>query len=256
MVYSRMFRIAGFLVCSFYLSLAVADAGREFLAANAKQAGVITTPSGLQYKVVVEGNGPSPAATDMVRVHYHGTLIDGTIFDSSVQRGTPTSFALNKVIKGWTEGLQTMRQGGKSIFYIPADIAYGDRAVGPIPPNSTLVFEVELLHVFKLNTPTSLDEVKAFKIAAMDCGEPPVLPADKSKLASVKPSAESYSDCARDYYKHVTMQMEGLIKLTEGANQGMRDAVLDKLRDSKQAVSVQLDPAITFMNKYQAMQAM
>ena len=256
MVNFQVVRVIGLLVCGFYFSLVGAVTGKDFMAANDKQAGVVTTPSGLQYKVVSEGSGPSPAATDLVKVHYHGTLIDGTVFDSSVERGSPTSFALNRVIKGWTEGLQTMKQGGKTTFYIPPDIAYGSKAVGPIPPNSTLVFEVELLRVFKLNTPSSLDEVKAFKIASMDCGTPPELPANKDQLKSVQRSADTYSTCAQDYYKYVTMQMEGLMGLLEGNDEDMRDAVLDKLRDSKKAVAVQLDPVITFLDKYQALQTM
>jgi hypothetical protein len=239
-----------------YLALASADAGKDFLAANSGKEGVVMTASGLQYKVVREGDGISPRETDLVNVHYHGTLIDGTVFDSSVDRGTPSSFALNQVIKGWTEGLQTMKQGGKTVFYIPPDIAYGDRSVGPIPANSTLVFEVELLKVYALNTPTSLAEVRAFNVSAMDCGNPPNLPGDKGQLAGIRASAESYTACARDYYKLVSMQLEGLMKLIEGADVEMRDAVLDKLRDSKQAMAVQLDPAVAFVRDYEALKAM
>ncbi len=124
-------------------------AGQDFLANNAKQPGVKTTKSGLQYKTIVEGNGAQPGPTDKVNVHYHGTLIDGTVFDSSVQRGQPISFGLNQVIAGWTEGLQLMKEGGKTIFYIPADLAYGPRAQGKIPANSVLIFEVELFKVEK-----------------------------------------------------------------------------------------------------------
>lgn len=253
MVYRQ---IIGLCVCLMYLTLASADAGKDYLAANEGKEGVVMTASGLQYRVVREGDGISPMATDLVKVHYHGTLIDGTVFDSSVDRGTPSSFALNQVIKGWTEGLQTMKQGGKTIFYIPAEIAYGDRSVGSIPANSTLVFEVELLQVFALNTPTSLAEVKAFSVATMDCGNPPGLPRDKAQLASIQASAESYTACARDYYKLVSMQLEGLMKLIEGSDVEMRDAVLDKLRDSKQAMAVQLDPAVDFVKGYEELKAM
>jgi hypothetical protein len=249
-------QVTGLLVCLFSFSLAIADAGEDFLAANAVKEGVITTSSGLQYKVITPGSGISPGATDLVKVHYHGTLIDGSVFDSSVERESPSSFALNQVIKGWTEGLQTMKQGGKTVFYIPSDIAYGDRSVGPIPANSTLVFEVELLQVFALNMPTSLAEVKAFNLTAMNCGNPPSLPRDKGQLASIQASAESYTACARDYYKLVSMQLEGLMKLIEGADVAMRDAVLDKLRDSKQAMAVQLDPAVAFVKDYEALKAM
>ena len=111
--------------------------------------GVIVDSTGLQYKVLVEGNGAKPTATDIVKVHYHGTLIDGTVFDSSVERGEPTSFQLNRVIRGWTIGVQKMSIGSKYIFYIPSDLAYGVnvRPGGPIGPNETLIFEVELLDI-------------------------------------------------------------------------------------------------------------
>lgn len=122
--------------------------GAAFLVANAKKAGVKTTASGLQYKVLKSGNGKSPKATDTVKVHYHGTLIDGTVFDSSVDRGEPISFPLNGVIAGWTEGVQLMKEGDKFQFTIPPKLAYGEQgAGGKIGPNSTLVFEVELLAV-------------------------------------------------------------------------------------------------------------
>lgn len=122
--------------------------GKKFLDDNKKKEGVKSTASGLQYKVMKEGNGPLPKATDTVSVDYKGTLIDGTEFDSSYKRGQPATFPLNGVIKGWTEGLQLMKTGGKYQFFIPADLAYGERQMGPdIPPNSTLIFEVELKSV-------------------------------------------------------------------------------------------------------------
>jgi FKBP-type peptidyl-prolyl cis-trans isomerase len=124
------------------------DAGRKFLEENAKKAGVKTTSSGLQYKVITEGAGRKPKATETVTVHYRGTLIDGTEFDSSYKRGEPISFGLNRVIAGWTEGLQLMPTGSKYEFYIPYNLAYGERgAGGVIPPYATLIFEVELLGV-------------------------------------------------------------------------------------------------------------
>ena len=135
-------------------TLAKAEANRKdgeaFLAANKGKAGVMSTASGLQYKVVTDGKGAKPAATDTVKVHYTGTLLDGTKFDSSVDRGEPAQFALNQVIPGWTEGLQLMPVGSKYEFWIPSELAYGDRATpGPIGPNATLHFEVELLDIIK-----------------------------------------------------------------------------------------------------------
>lgn len=122
--------------------------GKEFLDKNKTVEGVVETASGLQYKVVKMGTGAKPAATDKVKVHYHGTTIDGTVFDSSVERGEPITFGLNQVIKGWTEGLQLMPIGSKFILYIPSDLAYGDRGAGQfIKPGATLIFEVELLDI-------------------------------------------------------------------------------------------------------------
>lgn len=121
--------------------------GQKFLAENKAKEGVQTTASGLQYKVLTMGDGAKPAATDTVKVHYRGTLLDGTEFDSSYSRNEPISFGLNKVIAGWTEGMQLMPTGSKFIFYILPELAYGEGGGGPIPPNSTLVFEVELLEI-------------------------------------------------------------------------------------------------------------
>lgn len=124
------------------------EAGKAFLAENAKKEGVKTTDSGLQYEVLKAGDGAKPKATDEVSVHYHGTLIDGTVFDSSVDRGEPTSFPLNRVIPGWTEGVQLMSVGSKYKFTIPYALAYGERGAGAdIGPFSTLIFEVELLEI-------------------------------------------------------------------------------------------------------------
>ena len=121
--------------------------GAAFLVENGKKAGVKTTASGLQYKVVTAGTGKSPKATDVVEVNYEGKLIDGTVFDSSYERGEPIEFPLNQVIAGWTEGLQLMKEGGKYEFYIPSDLAYGEAGNQGIDPNSTLIFTVELLKV-------------------------------------------------------------------------------------------------------------
>ncbi len=123
-------------------------AGLDFLAANKQKPGITELPSGLQYEVMTEGSGAKPTAFNTVTCHYHGTLIDGTIFDSSVQRGKPASFPLNQVIKGWTEGVQLMPTGSKWRFFIPPNLGYGERgAGGVIGPNSTLIFEVELLGI-------------------------------------------------------------------------------------------------------------
>lgn len=119
-------------------------AGEDFLAANGKKANIKTTASGLQYEVITEGSGEHPDANDNVTVHYHGTLIDGTIFDSSVDRGQTISFDLNRVITGWTEGVQLMTPGSKYRFYIPANLAYGNNGQGKIGPNSVLIFDIEL----------------------------------------------------------------------------------------------------------------
>jgi FKBP-type peptidyl-prolyl cis-trans isomerase FkpA len=145
--------------------------GTAFLAKNKSKSGVKTTASGLQYEVEKEGTGPKPKATDTVKVNYLGTKIDGTKFDSSYDRGQPATFPLNGVIKGWSEGLQLMPVGSKYKLYVPADLAYGENAPGPIGPNATLIFEVELLGI----------EDAAAKPAAAKPGTPaikPVKPAD------------------------------------------------------------------------------
>jgi FKBP-type peptidyl-prolyl cis-trans isomerase len=123
------------------------DVGEAFLTKNKAEDGVVELPSGLQYKVLNPGSGKSPGAADEVTVHYRGTLLDGSEFDSSYQRNEPATFPLNRVIKGWTEGLQLMKTGAKYKFFIPADLAYGDRDNPKIPAGSTLIFEVELLAV-------------------------------------------------------------------------------------------------------------
>lgn len=128
------------------LAAANMKAGNDFLAANGQKPGVTELPSGLQYEVIHMGDGPKPGPTSKVTCHYHGTLIDGTMFDSSVKRGVPATFPLNAVIKGWTEGLQLMPTGSKWRFFIPSYLGYGERQVSAqIGPNATLVFEVELI---------------------------------------------------------------------------------------------------------------
>ena len=124
------------------------EAGEKYLADNAKKAGVVTLPSGLQYQVLKEGNGRKPSAKDSVKCHYEGFLIDGTVFDSSVQRGEPAVFGLQQVIAGWTEGLQLMQEGAKYRFFIPYRLAYGEGGAGQsIPPFAALIFDVELILV-------------------------------------------------------------------------------------------------------------
>ncbi len=129
---------------------ATIDEGKKFLAENAKKDGVVTLPSGLQYKIIKEGTGNIPKATDKVKVNYEGTLIDGTKFDSSYDRGQPAEFGVTQVIKGWTEALQLMKEGSTWMLYIPSDLAYGSRQAGKdIKPFSTLIFKVELLSIIK-----------------------------------------------------------------------------------------------------------
>lgn len=130
--------------------------GAAYLAENAAREGVVTTESGLQYEVINAGDGEKPQADSIVKTHYHGTLIDGTVFDSSVDRGEPTQFAVNQVISGWTEALQLMPVGSKWRLYVPAELAYGEMSPGPaIPPNSTLIFDVELLEIIKQDKPVN-----------------------------------------------------------------------------------------------------
>ena len=129
-------------------SAANLKAGQEFLEANKTKPGIVALPSGLQYEIITEGQGAKPSPTSKVTCHYHGTLIDGTVFDSSVRRGQPATFPLNMVIKGWTEGVPLMPLGSKWRFFIPPQLAYGDRQTGAhIGPNATLIFEVELLGI-------------------------------------------------------------------------------------------------------------
>jgi FKBP-type peptidyl-prolyl cis-trans isomerases 1 len=124
------------------------EAGEEFLRINKEKTGVITLPSGLQYEILEKGSGEKPKATDKVKCHYHGTLINGTVFDSSVERGQPATFGVSQVIQGWVEALQLMEKGSKWRLFIPSELAYGERGAGEkIGPNSALIFEVELLDI-------------------------------------------------------------------------------------------------------------
>ena len=125
------------------------EEGKAYLAENGRRSEVTTTASGLQYEVLSEGSGNKPGLTDTVRVHYEGTLLDGTVFDSSYTRGTPIEFPLNGVIPGWSEGVQLMSEGSTYRLVIPSDLAYGSGGTGPIPPNATLIFKIELLSIIK-----------------------------------------------------------------------------------------------------------
>ena len=140
------------------MSAVAIEQGQAFLEENKKGPGVVVLPSGLQYEIIKEGTGKKPKATDQVRCHYEGTLIDGTLFDSSIQRGEPAVFGVNQVIPGWVEALQLMPEGSKWKLYIPSELAYGARGAGEmIPPHSTLVFEVELLlSLMHISEPTRL----------------------------------------------------------------------------------------------------
>jgi FKBP-type peptidyl-prolyl cis-trans isomerase FklB len=135
------------------------EKSQAFLAENAKKEGVVTLESGLQYKVIEKGEGQLPGATDSVSAHYRGALIDGTQFDSSYERGKPSTFKVNRVIKGWSEALQLMREGAKWELFIPPEMAYGKRGRKPIPPNSALLFEVELISVKQ--QPATADKEKS-----------------------------------------------------------------------------------------------
>ena len=140
-----------FFIAGFFIFVAASSssimASPEYLKENSIREGVVVLPSGLQYEIMVEGKGAKPGPRDVVTTHYHGTLTDGSVFDSSVERRAPASFPLDRVIAGWTEGLQLMSVGSKWKFFIPSNLAYGDRRIPGIPPNSTLIFEVELLDI-------------------------------------------------------------------------------------------------------------
>jgi hypothetical protein len=170
--------------------------GRAFLAENAKREGVTELPNGLQYEVLKEGTGVSPEETWEVTVHYRGTLIDGTEFDSSYSRGQPATFRLNQVIEGWTKGVSLMKEGAKWKLYIPPSLGYGNKPVGNIPANSTLVFEVELISVTAPPPPEEVvAELMEFSAPVNGCGEPPAFDPDTADAAA----ASAFEDAARDW---------------------------------------------------------
>ena len=155
------------------------ETAKAFFTANKTKPGIIELPSGIQYKIMKEGTGAFPLETDKVTVHYKGTLLDGTVFDSSIDRGEPVTFPLNQVIKGWTEGMQKCKLGGKIQLFIPSELAYGDKATGPIPGSSALIFEVELLKI----------EAAAPEVAPTNANEK-ATPAKKAPAkTAVKPAA-------------------------------------------------------------------
>jgi FKBP-type peptidyl-prolyl cis-trans isomerase FklB len=147
--------------------------GADFLAANAKKEGVVTLPSGLQYKILTAGTGPKPTASDMVVCNYKGMLLDNTEFDSSYKRGQPATFPVSGVIKGWTEALQLMPVGSKWELFIPSDLAYGERARDPIPPNALLHFEIELLSIKPKDQPAAAPEMTPPPSTAAPATPPP-----------------------------------------------------------------------------------
>lgn len=181
----------------------------NFLAENAKRDGVVTTPSGLQYEVITEGSGASPKASDTVMVHYTGKLTDGTKFDSSRDRGEPLTFPLNGVIRGWTEGLQLMREGGQATLYIPSELGYGARgAPGAIPPNADLIFDVELIKIVGEAEPHP--DVTAFlnrDAPRFDCGEMPAPTGSETdaEVAALQERGNAWQNCVANYIKQETI---------------------------------------------------
>lgn len=167
------------------------EAAKAFFAENKTKPGIIELPSGIQYKILKEGTGAFPVETDKVTVHYKGTLLDGTVFDSSIDRGEPVTFPLNQVIKGWTEGMQKCKQGGKIQLFIPSELAYGDKATGPIPGGSALIFEVELLKI-EAATPEAApaDDTKAVETKAAPAKKAPAKTAAKPAATSTKTAAK------------------------------------------------------------------
>lgn len=243
----RLAAVSGLLLlCSHGL----ADQGQQFLAENAKKQGVISTSSGLQYRVIRAGKGKAPKATDMVRVHYHGTLIDGTVFDSSVERGTPSSFALNQVIRGWTEGLQSMQPGGKSILYVPPELGYGDSKVGTIPPNSTLIFEVELLDVIPVYVPEDTGQALGYKAPPLACGNAPELDSSKPLSEAKRTEIDHYLLCASDYIKLVNLEFAAVYQVASSAAEQQRNEILDRIKLARKDAESRLEPATALLKQF------
>ena len=179
-----------------------AETAKAFFADNKTKEGVIELPSGVQYKMLKEGNGAFPVETDKVTVHYKGTLLDGTVFDSSIDRGQPVTFPLNQVIKGWTEGMQKCKLGGKIQLFIPSELAYGEKTTGPIPGGSALIFEVELLKIEAAapEAVPSKDGVKA-ATAKKTTAKPKTTAKAGTAKATVKPAVKATAPAAKPAVK-------------------------------------------------------
>ena len=167
-----------------------ADDAKVFFSSNKAKPGVIELPSGVQYKIMKEGTGAFPQESDTVTVHYKGTLLDGTVFDSSIDRGEPVTFPLNQVIKGWTEGMQKCKLGGKIQLFIPSELAYGDKTTGPIPGGSALIFEVELLKIAAPAPVKVSKAVPAKKAVAKPAAKPTAATKPVAAKAAVKPAVK------------------------------------------------------------------
>lgn len=176
-----------------------AETAKAFFTENKAKEGIIELPSGVQYKILKEGTGAFPSETDKVTVHYKGTLLDGTVFDSSIDRGEPVTFPLNQVIKGWTEGMQKCKLGGKIQLFIPSELAYGEKTQGPIPGNSALIFEVELLKI-EAATPEVAPVEKAKTTPAKKAATKAPVKAGAAK-ATAKPAVKAATPAAKPAVK-------------------------------------------------------
>ena len=255
MSYSKLLIVSIFCLCfaastALQAGVATADTAKAPGQDNLDSADFVTTKSGLRYLVYKAGEGRSPAANDLVTMRYHGTLENGDVFDTNVDR-EPTSLTLNRVISGLSEGLQTMKVGGRSMFYVPAKLAYGEAKFGSIPPNSNLIYQVELLQVVVLNVPTDMKSVRTFEIDSMSCGKPPVLPKSKTDLRGIQDKVQQYSNCTRTYHTRVMGQMEALAVIGQKASDAKsQDDILKKLKQSEEKIQNVMQPAIDYLQRY------
>jgi len=234
---------------------AVTQQTENFLEENAKRDGVQTTASGLQYEVISEGTGERPTASSTVVVHYTGTLTDGTKFDSSRDRGQPAQFPLNGVIRGWTEGLQLMREGGKTKFYIPSELGYGARgAPGAIPPNADLIFDVELIKI--VGEPEPHPDVTAFlerPIGTFTCGDMPVPTGEESdaEVAALQEQGNAWQNCVAAFIKEETSVVTNALQRLQQieASQVPSQQQMD-VNTYLQKFSETMDDAQTKLNAY------